>query len=81
MRLTRKSTRKPTLRELSGRATSFLRRDSRSIKLTNEKKPHRPVRRMIIERSISREYSRHIIEVEEEIEAGAMEHLVIQTCV
>ena len=79
MRLSRKRSRKPELGKLSRHVSSILRRSSRSKKSTNEKEPDPPVGSMVVKREISREYSRHAIEVEEEIEAGAVEHLVIQT--
>ena len=80
MRLTRKRSRIPALGKLSRHVSSFLQRSSsHSIKITNEKESDPLMGKMVVKREISLEYSRHAIEVEKKIEAGAVEHLVIQT--
>ena len=76
LRLSRKRSRTPSLTKLIRRGSSFLGRSSHSIKLDNEEVSSPPVIKVTLKKKIPREYSRHAIEIEEEIQTGTMECLV-----
>ena len=64
------------IQKLSHQVSSFLQRSSRSLKIASEQISTPPVVKVAVKRNISREYSKQTIVLEEEVEAGVLDHLV-----